>query len=354
MIDLVFDPARLPYATGALAGIGGRIKLEPNDFVVEEIALYEPVDSGEHVYVRLRRAGWTTRDVLASVARLFAVDARDLGCAGQKDKRALATQTISIPIAALDPGEVARRIRDELGFEILWARRHTNKLRRGHLLGNRFEVLVASAHPDRVARAAAIARALETRGLPNFYGPQRFGANGDNAVRGRALLDAPRGGWADRFLMSALQASLFNAWLGERMRRDLFAIVLAGDVAKRVDNGALFDVVDAAAENERMSRREITFTGPIHGARMRCASGVPAELEREVLASSDVDAGSFARARLSGSRRAARLYVDDLEIAEQPGGVRLRFSLPKGAYATTLVRELTKAELPLDLDEPGE
>jgi tRNA pseudouridine13 synthase len=223
-----------------------------------------------------------------------------------------------------------------------------NKLRRGHLLGNRFDVIVAGAHPGRVERANATAREIRERGLPNFYGPQRFGARGDNAERGRERLGSPRRGVADRFLASAFQASLFNAWLCERMRRELFAVVLEGDVAKRLDNGALFDVVDAAAESARMARREITYTGPVYGARMRPASGVADELEREVLASSGVDAAAFSRARLNGTRRAARLFVEDLELVEHPDGVRLRFSLPKGAYATTLLREFMKSEVPLD------
>jgi len=160
----------------------------------------------------------------------------------------------------------------------------------------------------------------------------------------------PRAGSADRFLLSAFQAWMFNAWLCERMRRQLFETVLAGDVAKRLDNGALFDVVDASAENARMARREITYTGPMFGARMRRSSGLPAELERAVLAAFGLDESAFARARLSGTRRAARIFVDDLEISEHPRGVRLRFSLPKGAYATTLLREVMKTETPPDAD----
>jgi len=234
--------------------------------------------------------------------------------------------------------------RASLGIEVLSARRHANKLRRGHSIGNRFDVLIEDVSENALVAARAIAREIGLRGLPNFYGPQRFGADAKNAERGRRLLDAPRNDARSRLMLSALQSHLFNAWLAERMRIGRFDVVSAGDVAKRVDNGALFDVVEEEAENARMRKHEITYTGPMFGARMRPAHGAAGELEGEILRRHEIDAADFARARLDGSRRAARIFVDDLEIVGEASSVRARFSLPSGAYATVLLRELMKAE----------
>jgi tRNA pseudouridine13 synthase len=346
-----FDPRRLPYVTDARVRIGGILKREPRHFVVEEMPLYEPRGEGEHVYVRLRREGRTTAEVIDDLARSFGLRARDIGCAGQKDKLARATQTFSLPLGSLDPDEAARRVAGELGIEVLWARRHTNKLRRGHLLGNRFDVLIEHVDEDAFERARAIARAIAEQGLANYYGPQRFGADAENARRGRALLSAPRGDGMSRFLLSAFQSMLFNGWLVERMRREGFDRIWRGDVAKRLDNGALFDVADANAENARMSRCEITYTGPIFGARMRRATDVAGELERTILREFDVQLADLARARLDGSRRAGRIFVADLEILPEGASLRARFSLPKGSYATVLLRELMKSDgLSPDID----
>jgi tRNA pseudouridine13 synthase len=339
-----YDPARIPYVTDSNLGTGGIIKSEPRHFSVEEIPLYEASGEGEHVYFRLRREGRTTMEVIDALARLFGLRARDVGCAGQKDKRAIATQTLSLAISRVDPDEAARRVSDALGIEVLWARRHSNKLRRGHLLGNRFDVLIEDVRADALACAREIAGEIALRGLPNFYGPQRFGADGRNAERGREILAAPRRDARSRFMLSALQSMLFNEWLAERMRLGRFDQLWRGDVGKRRDNGALFEIEDVDAEQARMSKHEITYTGPMFGAHMRWATDSAGDLERAVLDRSGIGAEDLALARLDGSRRAARLFVDDLAIDAEEESLRLRFSLPKGAYATVLLRELMKTE----------
>jgi tRNA pseudouridine13 synthase len=343
---------QLPFVTGEIAGIGGRIKSEASAFIVEEVPLYEPCGAGEHVYLTIRREGATTSDVLHALARAFGVHESAIGCAGQKDKHARTTQTFSIALATGDADDVARRAAGELEVEVLSARRHANKLRRGHLLANRFDILIESCGADALARAREIVLAIQDRGLANFYGPQRFGADGRNAERGRDRLASSRRDWTSRFLVSAYQASLFNMWLAERMRRGDFRRILDGDVAKRTDNGALFDVADAAVEGERMERGEITYSGPIFGARMRGARGAAGELEAAILRESGVSAADFARAGARGTRRAARIGADELrvEAALGAGGdpaVRVRVRLPKGAYATVLLREIMKSDATL-------
>jgi tRNA pseudouridine13 synthase len=338
----------LPFITANLPGIGGEIKAEPNHFVVEEIPLYEPAGEGEHVYVRLTREGWTTRALQERLTNLFGLREVDVGCAGLKDKHARVTQTFSLLLRD-DEAMVARRIQEDLPVEVVWAKRHRNKLRRGHLLGNRFRIVVLKPEPEATASAEVIAQALQSHGLPNFYGAQRFGIEGDNAQRGREVLSGrgPRERWLKRFLLSAYQAALFNDWLTERIRRGWFERLLTGDIAKKTDTGGLFEVVDAAVELPRFQRGEITYTGPIYGARMWWASGEPGELERSVLEAAEVTTEMLRRARLDGSRRPARLFLSDLSIESHPEGLLFTFTLPKGAYATTVLREFMKTEVAL-------
>jgi len=345
------DPTQisLPFITADLPGIGGEIKAEPAHFVVEEIPLYEPAGRGEHVYVCLTREGWTTRALQKRLTSLFGLREVDVGCAGLKDKHARVTQNFSLLLREVDEATVGRRIQEALPVEVIWVRRHRNKLRRGHLLGNRFHIVVLHPEPEAAAMVEAITQALQTHGLPNFYGAQRFGTDGDNAQRGReALLGrGPRERWLRRFLLSAYQAALFNAWLTERIRCGWFERLLTGDIAKKTDTGGLFEVMEAEVELPRFEQREITYTGPIYGARMRWATGEPGQLERMVLETAKVTTEMLRRARLDGSRRPARLYLDDLSIEPHPEGLLFTFTLPKGAYATTVLREFMKTEVTL-------
>ncbi len=343
---------QLPFITSDLPGIGGQIKAEPAHFVVEEIPLYPPTGEGDHVYVCLTREGWTTRALQERLAALFSLPEIAVGCAGQKDKRARATQVFSLLLRE-DEASVARRIAENLPVTVEWARRHRNKLKTGHLLGNRFQIVVVDPVPEAVGRAAAIASALAEHGLPNFYGDQRFGVAGDNAQRGRAALwgRGPRQHWLRRFLLSAYQAALFNLWLARRIDRGWFDCLLAGDIAKKSESGGLFEVVDAAVEHPRFARGEITYTGPIYGARMRWAGGQPGELERTILVEEGATEEMWRRARVEGTRRPARLLLSDLTIQPHAQGLQFTFTLPAGAYATTVLREFMKTETLLQQDE---
>jgi tRNA pseudouridine13 synthase len=335
----------LPHVTADLRGVGGEIKVEPAHFVVEEIPLYEASGEGQHVYVRLTREGWTTRALQDELAQLFGLRDVDIGCAGRKDKHARTTQTFSLSLPAADAGFVGRRIEENLPVEVEWVRRHRNKIKAGHLLGNRFRIVLLGPEPGALPQAKAIVQALRERGLPNFYGPQRFGREGDNAERGREILmtgRGPRKRWLRRLLLRAYQSALFNTWLVRRIERGWFDRLLIGDVAKKRDTGGLFDVEDATVEQPRFERDEITYTGPIYGSRMWWATGEPGKLEHAVLEQADVTEAMLDRAHLNGSRRRARLLLDDLEVELHSDGFLFTFSLPKGSYATTVLREVMK------------
>lgn len=335
----------LPLATGDLPGSGGTLRATPEDFRVDEVPAYVPSGAGPHLYVRIEKRGRTTRDAIRALAAALGVPEREAGYAGLKDRDAVTTQWLSFPVAR-DPAPSSL---EGAGLRVLEVSRHANKLRPGHVRANRFSLAVRGGDPGRAAAAAA---ALAERGLPNFFGPQRFGVEGRNAEVGRALLRGEgtpevRRAARDRFLrrlsISAFQSHLFNRWLAERMRDGLLATALRGDVMKKLDTGGLFDCEDPAADGPRVARFEISPAGPMFGHKLRPAGHDALAREERVLAAEGMTLADFARGggEAEGTRRAARLRV---EVRAEPldDGYRATFELPKGSYATVVMRELMK------------
>ena len=350
-------PIALPTITPELPGIGGRLKAEPSAFIVEEIPVYEASGEGTHLYVSLTREGWTTRKVADALAALYGIDRGEVGFAGMKDRHARCTQTFSLP--NLQP-EDAARIEAELPFTVNWARCHSNKLKTGHLLGNRFTITVAELSVDpgtAETRAQAIASAIAERGVPNFFGAQRFGIDGQNVARGRAafLGNGPRDKWLNRLLISAYQSHLFNSYLAQRIGQGLFDRLLDGDVCKKAETGGMFEVEDPAAEQPRFDRGEITYTGPLFGKKMWPAAREAGALEQAILVEAGLSDAELRRCRSDGSRRPARLWLPDIALAVDSTGLQATFSLPKGAYATVVMREFIKsADALIQLPEEDE
>jgi tRNA pseudouridine13 synthase len=340
----------LPYVTAPLPGSGGAVKASPDDFRVDELPAYPPAGAGPHLWLRVEKRGRTTRDVVRTLAAALGVPDRDAGWAGMKDRQAVTTQWLSFPVAR-DPDPASLH---GDGFRVLEASRHGNKLKPGHARGNRFAVRVRGGDLE---RARACAASLAAAGLPNFFGAQRFGAEGRNAAVGKALVTGGGGPEArraarDRFLrrlcLSAYQSLLFNRWLAERMADGLFAAALAGDVLKKLETGGLFVCEDPAADGPRVARFELSPAGPMFGHRLKpLAAGVAGEREARLLAAEGLSLEDFARGggEAEGTRRAGRIPLAvELEPAED--GYVARFALPKGSYATVVVRELVKGDEP--------
>ncbi len=345
----------LPAVTADLPGSGGVVKAAPEDFRVDEIPAYEPSGSGEHLFLLVEKRGRSTRDVVRELARVLGIPDRDVGVAGLKDRQAVTTQWLSFAVRAdPDHGALAGE-----GFRVLRASRHGNKLRIGHSRGNRFAIAVRGGD---LARAAVVAQALAARGLPNFFGPQRFGADGRNADVGRAILlgrpdPEARRASRDRFLrrlsISAWQSLLFNRWLAERMRDGLLGRALAGDVMRKLDSGGTFTCEDPEADGPRVERFEISPAGPMFGHALRLASGEPGEREARLLREDGVTLADLVRGggEAEGTRRAGRIPVS-VALEPLPDGYLARFDLPRGSYATVVMGELTR--LDADLGESGE
>ncbi|MFO0582949.1 MAG: tRNA pseudouridine(13) synthase TruD [Anaeromyxobacter sp.] len=347
----------LPFVTPELPGSGGALRSRPEDFRVDEVPAYLPAGAGPHLYLRIEKRGRTTRDAVRTLARALGVPERDCGAAGQKDRDAVTTQWLSFPVAR-DPEP---RALEADGLRVLEVSRHQNKLRTGHVRANRFELAVRGGD---LARARACAAALAERGLPNYFGPQRFGAAGENALVGRRLLAgdrapevqrASRDRFMRRFVISAFQSHLFNRWLAARLEDGLFAAALAGDWLKKLDSGGLFLCEDPAADGPRVARFEVSPAGPMFGHALRPATGEALVREERILSAEGVALADFARGggEAEGTRRAARLPVEvALDPTPEGDGYRARFELPRGSYATVVMRELMKreAELPEDGD----
>ena len=317
-----------------------RLRSVPEDFCVDEIPLYRPSGHGEHTYLHVEKRERTTEDVAHVLARYAGARVRDVGYAGRKDRVALTTQWFSVP--GLDP-ERARELALP-GVRVLDAIRHAHKLRTGHLRGNRFRIFVRDVAEQQLETAARRLERIRRIGMPNRFGAQRFGRDGGNADRGRRLLHG-EGSRDDRrqarFLLSALQAAVFNAVLEDR-QAPLDAVEV-GEVAMVCASGGCFVVEDLAREAARAAAFEISATGPIFGTRVLEPLGEAGERERRALERFDVPTGALRvprGIRLRGARRALRVRPGSATLEPRDDGLLLRFSLPPGSYATVLIEEL--------------
>lgn len=348
-----FNQSDLPYLTAELPGVGGEIKRYDEDFVVTEIPLYAPSGAGTHVYFGVEKHSLTTRDAISQIARGLGRPRMDIGYAGLKDAHAVTRQTFSVE--HIDPKRIERF--ENSRMRVLWISRHTNKIKLGHLAGNRFRIRIRDVKSDALGRAQSILDVLRRRGVPNYFEAQRFGTRGDNALVGAAILrndfeaalklilgsptadDRPdiarartlcdagdyenaarawpgfcheqqklckilaRGGGNAKKAWAAVDHTLRKLYLSA-IQSHVFNLVLAmridqiytlsdGDVAFKHANGATFNVESAATEQPRCDAFEISPTGPLFGSRMKQAAGRPAELERSVLAATGLDERLF-------------------------------------------------------------
>lgn len=349
----------LPYLTAALVGTAGTLRTVDDDFVVDEELPYAPSGAGDHVFVRIEKRGTTTVDAARALARALGVRDRDIGIAGLKDRHAVTRQWLSLP----PPVAPEQALAIELpGVRVLEAHRHPHKLRTGHVRANRFVLRVRGVDAAAAERARQILAALSVPpGAPNWYGEQRFGRDGDNAARGRALVTGERplgrDRRLDRLMISALQSQLFNDWLTARIGDGLYGAVLAGDVLHK-RGGGMFVSDDPATDQARLVAGELVVTGPMFGDRMRLPGSASPALAREaeVLARAGIprEAFSSVRALAEGTRRDAAVEVAGATVAAVDGStLEVAFALPGGAYATAVMREVMKGDQAVDAAPPA-
>ena len=336
-----------PFLTSDLPGIGGRIRSVPEDFQVEERPLYLPCGEGEHLYITITKRGLSTPDLVRRLSSTLGVKAQAIGVAGLKDARAVTTQMISLQ--GVSPEQVAHLPLNDTILSMTVLGRHRNRLRTGHHAGNRFRLTIRGVADRAQEIAPAILEQLTRRGVPNYFGPQRQGKDGANYQIGAALLhDARRREKMNRnqriWYLNTYQSFLFNRILARRIEQ--IDRVFTGDWAMKSENGACFQVDDAEKEQPRADRFEISPTGILFGSRVSWADGDPGAIEESVIA----EAGTTKEALITaaktcgfrGERRALRVPLAELEWSVSGDVLTLSFSLPPGAYATNVLRELMK------------
>lgn len=334
------------FATKGRAGTGGVIGPELEDFQVKEVPAYPPSGDGTHCFVYLRKRGITTDEAVRRLAMALGCRPSEVGVAGLKDRQAVTEQWVSVP--GVTPAE-ARQVTAP-ALEILESVRHQHKLRTGHLRGNRFQVRLVGVHPEGLTRAQETLRDLSCHGMYNLFGPQRFGRGGKNAAEGMILLRGGRvagGRRRRRFLMSAAQSAMFNAYLVHRVQERPVDRPFLGEVLQRTASGGPFCCTDPATDEKRIAAREVVPTGPLFGARMRVPGegSRPEALEQQVLEEFNLERGLFQQwSRLApGARRSLRVFPENLAVtAQRAGELQLSFFLPAGSYATVLLSEVTK------------
>jgi tRNA pseudouridine13 synthase len=343
---LIFRWTDFPPVTLELPGTGGVVRTIPEDFRVEELPLYLPQGYGSYTYVLVEKRNLTTRDLMLALMR-EGVKEQEIGAAGLKDKMAVTQQWLSVPnkhAAAL------AKLEELEGVRILETSRHQNRLGMGHLKGNRFTIRVRQPEDNAVQKAEAILATLQTLGVPNYFGPQRFGIGGRNAVDGYRLVHreaVPVGYHLKGFFISALQSLFFNHVLARRIERGVFDAVILGDWAKKHDTGGVFKV-ESDTESERAKRFEISATLPLFGKKVKMSESQAGELEQSVLAFLELTWVKFATRR--GDRRYSRLPLGEISLQATEDGYVIQFDLMRGAFATSLLRELLKT----NVDDQGE
>jgi tRNA pseudouridine13 synthase len=352
-----FEPGGLPPLwTKDLPGIGGRVKARPEDFQVEEIPVYEPSGQGHFLYLWIEKTGMGAEYFNREISRRLAISVGEIGCAGLKDRQAVTRQMISVP----DYAEARLETLDGGGIKLLQVNRHGNKLRPGHLRGNRFQVLIRDPDSCAAQRIDPLVAVLNTQGFPNFYGPQRFGREGDTLRLGMALLRSETGqqrprptAFLRKLALSAAQSAFYNHYLAARIEAGLFREVLEGDVMTKRPFGGLFVVKDRNVEQRRMESLETVPAGPIFGRKLFPAAAVAAAREMTALEDCGVSPAAFDGfgKLLQGTRRANIVYPQDLVASTETEGLGLTFTLPTGSYATVLLREIMKAEQVLTTEE---
>lgn len=338
---LLADFSRYPFLTADLPPVRGVIRQQDTDFQVEEVPAAPPSGTGEHLLLHLEKVGWNTRALVTWLREQLALGEDEIGWAGLKDRHAITRQWLSVPFTR--EAAVAALAWPE-GVRLLETARHGQKLQEGYLAGNRFRILLRqpTGSADQVRETLdALARA----GVPNYYGPQRFGREGTNPARGLALIRQGRGRskrWLDKLLINSLQSLLFNDWLALRMARGLYDTVLSGDIAHKYATGGKFQVGDAATEAPRAAAFEIGATGALFGRKYHEAQGEARAIEDEVLTARGLAREDFVGS--PGSRRPIRWPLADATVEEAPDGLWISFYLPRGAYATAVLREIMKAD----------
>ena len=337
----------------------------PRDFVVDEIPLYDFTGEGEHLVLHIRKKNLSTWEMVDIICNTTGCKAKEIGTAGLKDKNALTTQYISVP------ARIEEKLKDfeHPQIKILSSIRHNNKIRTGHLKGNRFFIRIKKVLPVAAKKLDQAVKNIAKEGMPNYFGYQRFGNDGDNYKLGQEIVEGKRkekNKKKSRLFVSAYQSHLFNLWLSRRIEISKLCAGLAADEASEVLNldiklvkqiqkqphpfkmlpgdlcmhypyGKIFYAEDLEAESKLFYEKDRVPTGLLPGKKVKKSEDIAHTIEKDF----DVPMGE------DGTRRYAFVFPEDIEthFREDKAWYELHFTLPKGSYATVLMEELAKREI---------
>jgi tRNA pseudouridine13 synthase len=331
--------AALPFAHGG-PPVEGRIRVEPGDFRVDEVLGFEPSGAGEHAFLFVEKIGANTEWVARRIAEKAGVAPMSVGYAGLKDRHAVTRQSFSVHLPGRpDPDWSSLAIP---GVRVLAASRHDRKLKRGSHKGNRFRIRVRDVGGDRERVESRIA-VIRERGVPNYFGEQRFGREAANVELAREMFNGRRVRRNEAGLaLSAARSLVFNAVLAERVEDGSWDCGLDGEVWMLAGTHSIFGpepwTVDLA---RRLAAFDIDPTGPLVGAGDLRTAARAREIEERAIAPYRDLVDGLAAAGLAQQRRALRLRVEGLLHEWEAGGSLVaEFRLPAGAFATVVLREL--------------
>lgn len=334
--------SELPHAFGQ-PSLTARMRMSDEDFQVEEILGYDADGAGEHALLWVEKRGANTDWVARELAKFAGVGQVAVGYAGLKDRHAVTRQTFSVQLAGKPDPDWSAFPHPEV--KVLAATRHSRKLKRGALRGNRFVLVLREVAGDHAA-AERVLEQMAVRGVPNYFGEQRFGREGGNVAQARAMFAGRRVERDKRsFLLSAARSQIFNNVLAARVERDVWDQPMDGEIWSLSGSRSWFGpepFTELLAE--RLARLDIHPSGPLWGQGEPPSQGEAGALERRIASESEDLATGVAAARMDQERRPLRLLpkqlswrwlgADELELA---------FELPAGAYATVVVRELASS-----------
>ncbi len=336
------------------------------DFIVTEIPLYEFSGNGEHLILKVRKKDLTTWGMIKIFSEICGAKAREFGYAGLKDKDGMTIQNISIHKKYEKYFENFSHPK----IKILNSAYHNNKIKTGHLKGNRFFIRLKKVNPTQSKILTSVLKKLQTQGIANYFGYQRFGREGDNFQRGKEILQNKineKDKKMRNFFISAYQSHLFNLWLSKRVQisklfdsfdeKELFSLfnfpketisqikkqphffkILPGELMHHYPYGRVFLCEDIKTESERFFQKDITPTGLLAGRRAQNATGIAGNFEKDIIKECE----EFCQ-KMQGARRFAWIWIKDLDFVykENEAWFEINFTLPKGSYATTFLEELT-------------
>ena len=320
-----------------------KTRVQANDFIVDEELNFSPSGQGEHVLLQVEKTGQNTQYVAKKLAELSGLKARDISFAGRKDRHAVTRQWFCLPWPIKQ--DIPWQDWQAEGYRIINVQRHFRKLRLGALKRNHFQIRLREVtEPQQLLQRVQQVRS----GVPNYYGEQRFGIDGGNLrlaeslFAGQSIADRQLRGLA----LSAARSFLFNVQLSQRIAHGYFQQLLLGDVVQLDGSGSIFRVEERTeALQQRLQQGDIHPTAALCGlpsSDKGQVSGEAARFEQQWLADYASLQQGLQDFRLKAERRAIRLQPQQLEIEQDAGTIQLRFALPTGCFATSVLRELVR------------